>query len=291
MRKFNQKIVYITGGSSGIGLEVACQLAAEGAHIAVFSSRPATSVQPAIEAARHSPGQRVACYVSDVADRQQVLTTVEHAVAEFGAPDLVLNCAGIGVGGEFLTVPYEGFVRSMEVNLLGTYHVCEAVVPLMQQRGHGTIALVGSMAGFMPVYGYSSYGTSKFAVVGFAECLRLELKQHGIDVVLICPGEVETPMIAHERATIHPATRALKRIGGNMPVKAVATKIVRGLASRRSLIVTGARNRLVYWLFRLTPPTIWNAVSDAIVASALRSKARPSTQLVADSDRNQGGAP
>lgn len=273
MIDFSGKIIYITGGSSGIGLELACQLAALGADIAVFSNQPGAEIQQLIEAARRSPKQRVARYAMDISERQQVLTTIAHAAFEFGTPDLVLNSAGVGIGGSFLEQSLEDFERNLQVNLYGSRHLCEAVVPLLQVRGRGTLALIASMAGIVPVYGYSGYSASKFAVVGFAECLRQELKPLGIRVVLICPGEVETPMIDRERLHIHPATRALKDISGSQTVKEAAREIVHGLAAGRALIVTGRRSRLVFWLYRLTTPVIWRASVDFIVARAVRKTA------------------
>lgn len=270
MRDFSGQIVYITGGSSGIGLELALQLAALGAHVAVFSTQPGEALQDSIEAARRSPTQRVARYAMDISQRQQVLATIARAAVEFGTPDLVLNSAGVGISGSFLEQSFADFERNLQVNLYGSRHLCEAVVPLLRARGHGTLALIGSMAGIVPVYGYSGYSASKFAVVGFAECLRQELKPIGIRVVLICPGEVETPMIARERESIHPATRALKDISASQTVQAAASEIVRGLAGRRALIVTGRRTRLLFWLQRLTIPAIWRASVDTIIARALR---------------------
>ena len=267
---FAAKVIYITGGASGIGLETGRQLAARGAHIVVLDLNPADDAQRVLEAARASRGQRVARYRIDVSDRTDVLDTVARAAAEVGPPDVVINCAGIAVTGEFVSMRFEDFDRVLRVNLYGTRNVCEAVVPLMLKQGRGQIVLIGSMAGIVPVYGYTDYGTSKYAVAGFAECLRLEMKPRGIDVSLVCPGEVETPMVVAERKLIHPVTRALKATAGTITAETAAMDIVHGIASRRALIVTGARSRVVFWLRRLIPLRLWNAYVDRLVARTLR---------------------
>src|SRR5262249_59460363 len=129
-----------------------------------------------------------------------------------------------------------------------------------------------SLGGFVPIYGYTAYGTSKFAVVGFAQCLRNELKPLGIDVACFCPGEVDTPALAAERQSSHPATLAMKNIGSTMPIEPAVQALLDGIASNRFLIIPSLRAKLIYWAVRLTPSRLWNAVADLIVARELRGK-------------------
>lgn len=271
------KIVYITGGSSGMGLLSAKLLAAQGADIVMFDRSGSSAGLAQIEAARRSPSQRVAHYRMDVAERSGVLAAVAQAVAEIGAPDIVIHMAGIGGVAEFTAMEYAMFDRMMQVNVYGSRHVVEAVLPAMLARqdkqpgtARGKIVLVGSMGGFIPVYGYTAYGTSKFAVVGFAQCLRYELKPKGIDVACFCPGEVDTPGLAAERRATHPAAVAMKKIGGTMPMEQAVKGLIAGIRADRSLIVPGFRTRLTHWLLRLTPLPLWHRITDAIVAGALR---------------------
>ena len=269
VRDFEGKIIYITGGASGIGLEAGKRLAGLGANIVVFCRNPTDDALSAIEESRKSPSQRVARYRIDIANRQDVLQIIAQAAMEFGPPDIVINSAGIAVTGEFAAMKFEDFDRVMQVNLYGSRHVCEAVLPLMRARGKGRIVLVASMAGVTPVYGYTDYGTSKYAVLGFGECLRYELKPLGIDVAVVCPGEVETPMIQAERHIIHPATRAMKEPGGTISVEQAASELISGIRRGKAIIVLGGTSRITFWLRRLLPPSVWNAVTDRIVAKAL----------------------
>jgi NAD(P)-dependent dehydrogenase (short-subunit alcohol dehydrogenase family) len=263
------KAVYLTGGASGMGLLAGKLLAGLGANIAVFDLNPTDAALQEIESARRSPDQRVARYKLNVADREMVLATVAKAIAELGAPDIVINMAGIGGAAEFASMKFEVFDRVVQVNLYGTRHVTEAVLPSMLARGSGKIVLVGSMGGIIAVYGYTAYGGSKFAVVGLAQCLRYELKPRGISVACFCPGEVDTPGLAEERKTLHPASAALKKIGGTMPVDAAVRGLVDGIQRDQFMIIPGLKTKLTYWIHRLTPDSLWNAITDAIVSKAL----------------------
>jgi NAD(P)-dependent dehydrogenase (short-subunit alcohol dehydrogenase family) len=268
------KTIYITGGASGMGLLAGKMLAGLGAHIVVLDLNPTDAALNDIESARRSPEQRVARYRLNVADRDMVIGTVATAIAEDGAPDVLINMAGIGSAVEFTHMSFEAFDRVIQINLYGTRNIVEAVLPYMLARGNGNIVLVGSMGGIIPVYGYTAYGSSKFAVVGFAQCLRYELKPRGISVACFCPGEVETPGLAEERNSLPPPSAALKKIGGTMPVEEAVRGLVDGIRSDEFMIIPGWKVKLTYWLYRLTPVSLWNAITDNLVAKALRENKR-----------------
>ncbi|HSW15114.1 MAG TPA: SDR family NAD(P)-dependent oxidoreductase [Solimonas sp.] len=267
------KIFYITGGTRGIGLATAKALAANGAHVLLLSREPDAAALAKVITARASAEQRVAHVCLDVADRNAVVSTIAGARAKFGAPDVVIHGAGLGSARAFADMEFAEFDRVMKVNLYGTRHLVEAVLPAMLRKGQGKIVLIGSMGGYLPVYGYTAYGTSKFAVVGFAQCLRYELKPRGVDIACFCPGEVETPGLADERQFVPAAARALKGIGGTIAAEDAAQALIRGIERDQFLIVPALRVRIVHWLFRLTPLPLWNAITDAIVARALRAEA------------------
>jgi 3-dehydrosphinganine reductase len=264
------RVVYITGAGSGMGLLASKMLAGLGAHIVTLDRNPRDAALHEIESARRSPEQRVARYKVDVSDREIVLATVGTAIVEAGAPDVLINMAGTGGAAKLIDMQFETFDRMIKINLYGTRHIVEAVLPSMLARGSGKIVLVGSMGGIIPVYGYTAYGSSKFAVVGLAKCLRYELKPHGVSVACFCPGEVDTPGLAAERKTLHPASAALKRIGGTMPVEAAVRGLVKGIEHDEAMIIPGWKVKFTYWMYRITPDRLWNGVTDDIVAKALR---------------------
>ena len=252
-----------------MGLMCGKMLAGLGAHIVILDLNPTDGALLEVESARRTPEQRVARYKVNVTDHEEVMRVITMAVAEVGAPDIVITMAGIGGTEEFVNMKFETFDRVMRVNVYGTRNVIAALLPSMLARGHGKIVLVGSMGGITPVYGYTAYGTSKFAVVGLAQCLRYELKARGIGVACFCPGEVETPGLANERKSLHPASAALKRMGGTMPVSAAVRGLIQGIQQDSFLIIPGFKGKLMYWMHRLTPTWLWNVVTDRMVARAL----------------------
>ncbi len=272
MNDISAKTIYITGGASGMGLMSGKMLAGLGAHVVILDLNPTDVALLEVESARRTADQRVARYKVNVTDHEEVMRVITTAVAEFGPPDIVITMAGIGGTEEFIDMKFETFDRVIRVNVYGTRNVIAAVLPPMLVRGHGKIVLVGSMGGIIPVYGYTAYGTSKFAVVGLAHCLRYELKPRGISVACFCPGEVETPGLAGERKSLHPASVALKRIGGTMPVdtRCGAPALHPGASGRdKFLIIPGFKVKITYWMHRLTPTWLWNVITDGMVARAL----------------------
>lgn len=270
MTCYHDKVIYITGAGSGMGLLAARKLAALGARLALFERQLQAATLAAVEAERPTPGAPFRQYRLDVAERAQVLETMARAAAEVGPPDIVINMAGIGGVGEFADMPFERFDRMIQTNLYGSRHVCEAVLPLL--RPGASIVLAGSMAGMVPVYGYTAYGTSKFAVLGFAQCLRYELKPRGIAVTCFCPGEVATPGLAKERQATHPATTALKKLGGTMAAEDAVNALLHGIARRRFMITPGWKTSFTYWALRLTPMVLWHAITDRLVAGAIKGR-------------------
>ncbi|HEY6301885.1 MAG TPA: SDR family NAD(P)-dependent oxidoreductase [Terriglobales bacterium] len=273
----------MTGGANGMGLLAGKMLASRGANIVILDLNPNDAALHEIESLRRSPDQRVERYKINIADRETVIATIGTAITEAGTPDVLINMAGIGGAAELVDMKFQTFDRVIQINLYGTRHVVEAVLPSMLARGNGKIVLVGSMGGIIPVYGYTAYGTSKFAVVGFAQCLRYELKPRGISVACFCPGEVTTPGLAAERKNLHPASAALKNIGGTMPVEAAVRGLVEGIEHDEAMIIPGWKVKFTYWMHRITPDRMWNAITDSIVAKALREK------RVVDSPKAVGG--
>lgn len=263
MRLDAWRCAYVTGGSSGIGLEMARRLAGRGLDVAVFSRRPERALET-LRAARRSTNQRVFAYAADVSDAAAVRTAFDRATADCGPPDLVFNSAGIVSARPFAELPSEEFERVIAVNLLGSRNVAAAAVPLL--RPGGTLALVASLAGHVGCYGYAAYAASKFGVIGLAEVLRIELATRGIAVAVICPPEVETPMVEYERKVRPPQTTAMKQLAGTLAVGPACSAILRGLERGRFMIIPGRLARATAALQRYAPRRITQGVADWIVA-------------------------
>ena len=230
------KVVLITGGSSGIGLALAKQVAAEGARVALVARR----VEHLEAALASLPGEGHHIYPCDVADVDAVTAMAEQVQAEMGTPDWVINSAGITHPGYFWELSLEVFYDMMRVNYFGTVHVCKAFVPGMMARGSGRIVNVSSVAGFVGVFGYSAYGPSKFAVWGFSDVLRSELKPHGIKVHVVFPPDTDTPQLHYEMPLKPPETRILAETGGLLSAEQVAKETLWGVRRGKYVILPGS---------------------------------------------------
>jgi NAD(P)-dependent dehydrogenase (short-subunit alcohol dehydrogenase family) len=264
----NDRRVYVTGGGSGIGLRLAEMLAARGAHVALFDLRLDDTALRRVEAARSNTERRVCGHLADVADAAAVAEAFRQAAAEIGPPDLVFNSAGISCPKAFPDISQEDFERVVRVNLFGSRNVAAAALPLL--RPGGKLVFVASMAAVAPGYGYTAYGSSKAGVFAFAEALRSELAPRGIDVAVVCPPEVATPLVAWSR-TVRPApTERLTRFAGSIGVDEACEAILTGILGRNFLVIPGRRANFAYLLSRLLPKRVTHAIADRIVAQALR---------------------
>lgn len=271
MTTFDQRLAFIPGGSTGIGLAAAERLAARGADVAIFARRrePLEAAAAAIAARRRRPEQRVVWRQCDVADADQVAAVLGGAVAELGAPDLLVNCAGRAVPDYFERIGTAQLDETLRINLAGTWHAIQVVLPHMRARGRGHIVNVSSLAGLIGVFGYTDYCASKFALVGFSEALRAELRPHGIAVSVLCPPDTDTPALAAENRTKPPETHAVSAGASLLGADAVADALLAGIARRRFLIIPGREARLAYLMKRLFPGLVtW--VMDRQVARAAK---------------------
>lgn len=234
----NRKLALVTGGSRGIGLAVSKELAARGASVWIAARDPErlALAHRQIEEARHSREQTFGTLVMDVADGEKVASVIDTFVAKTGVPDLLVNCAGVAHPGRFEELDPEIFRWMMDVNYFGTVHVTKAIVPGMITRGSGHIVNVSSIAGFLGVYGYSAYGASKFAVAGFSDVLRAEMKPLGIDVSVVFPPDTETEQLAYESLYKPAVTKILSGGGKPLSPEKVARSIVNGVVRGRFMI-------------------------------------------------------
>ena len=180
----------VTGASSGIGRLIALRLAREGAAVGLVARRRAELDRVADEI--RAAGGTAVVLPCDVAERRDVEAAAAEALAQLGSVDLLVNNAGYGHHRRFLDWSVEDIERMMRVNYLGTVYWTKALLPQMVERRKGCLVFIASVAGKLGVPDETAYAASKFAMVGLAEALSLEVEDQGVHVLTVCPGAIRT---------------------------------------------------------------------------------------------------
>ncbi|MFI5781918.1 SDR family oxidoreductase [Nocardia sp. NPDC051570] len=258
--RFEDHLVVITGGGSGIGRETALSFARRGAEIVLSDINLDAAKQTAELVA--AQGGVAHAYAVDVADEAAVAEHAAAVIAAHGVPDILINNAGIGQAGDFFDTSASEFDRVMRVNLGGVINGCRTFGAAMAERGlGGHIVNLSSMAAYTPQRGFSAYSTSKSAVFMFSDCLRAELAGKGIGVHTICPGIVHTNIVAttkfsgvsaDEEAARQARYDHLYRMRAYGPEK-VAEQIVKAVERDRPIVPVTPESHLQYHFHRLAP--------------------------------------
>jgi NAD(P)-dependent dehydrogenase (short-subunit alcohol dehydrogenase family) len=260
-----KRVVLVTGASSGIGRCCAEFLAQQGYRVYGASRRPASS--PLIESISMDVG-------NDASVRHAVAGLLERE----RRIDIVVNNAGIAIAGAVEDTSIDEAREQFEVNFFGVLRVCRAVLPRMRQQRAGYVVNVGSIAGLIAVPYQGLYSASKFALEGFSESLRLELRRFGIHVVLIEPGDHPTGLTDNRRKTADSETSAAYRDRFNRAIDRMAAderggpdpqaiarllhRIVRHPRPRLRYTVGPARERAAAWMKRLMPYAVVEKAMD-----------------------------
>ena len=189
-KRLKEKKVFITGAGAGIGREIALLFAKEGADLCIVA-RSAEKLSEVATRCR-SFGADVVEIAADIGDQEQVLMMARKGVSALRRIDILINNAGYGRYGPFLSTPIEEWDRMWMVNVRGTVLVTQAVVPFMISQKNGHIVNISSIHGIQTSSNASAYCATKFAVTGLSEALSKELWKFGIKVSTICPGGVLT---------------------------------------------------------------------------------------------------
>ncbi len=184
----------VTGASRGIGRAIALAMAAEGARL-TLAAMTRSALDETLGACASVEAGPHRTQVLDVSDRGACFSAVAAAQAEHGRVDVLVNSAGIYEAKPFLDYTEDDFRRLFDVNLLGSMHLMQAVLPSMIERRDGRIINIASAAGKWASSNQSAYNVSKHALVGLTRCVAVEMGRHGVTVNAICPGLVETDMM------------------------------------------------------------------------------------------------
>jgi len=216
----------VTGASSGIGRCLAQRLSREGARVALVARR-AGELETLAAEIRAAGGEALAlpCDVSDLASVEQACA---QTIARFGRVDLLVNNAGYGHHRTFLEWDLADMEHMMRVNYLGTLYFTKLLLPQMVDRGRGWIVFVASVAGRIGTAQESAYAATKFAMVGFAEALSIEVEDSGVHVLTVCPGLIRTPFFDAEALERMPPAAHRHFVAPEKLVGAILKALARG---------------------------------------------------------------
>jgi 3-dehydrosphinganine reductase len=264
-KDYTGKIAFITGGSSGIGLACAELLAARGADVVIFArgQKQLDKALEDVERNRMSEKQRFLAIQLDVSQHEQANSRLARTVADFGSPDILINSAGVSCPQRFEDIPYSKFDEIMRINLNGTWNTVSILLPYMKERG-GSIVNVSSVAGYIGIFGMTAYSASKYAVIGFSEALRSELKRFGITVSVLCPPDVDTPMLERAEKIKPEETKAISSAASIMKPLDVARDVINGMERGQFLILPGFGTKYTYFMKRLFPGLVESIIDGKV---------------------------
>lgn len=190
--KLNNKVIIVTGATSGIGKEIAYQLANKGAHL-VLVARRRSLLKELTQDLHERFNVQVLIVVADLSEAKQIERLVVKAKKYFGRIDYLINSAGYGEFKPAVEFSYEEIQEMFKINTFAMMYLSQLVALEMLEQASGQIVFISSISGKLSSHSSSVYSASKSAIIGYADALRLELKKYGIGVTTINPGPVKTP--------------------------------------------------------------------------------------------------
>jgi len=257
LNDFKGRWVLVTGAASGIGYETALAFGREGADIIAVDLDEArlAATSRSIEAL----GRSCLGFRCDVSDAAAVGVIAAKIAADLGAPDVVVNNAGIGFLGSFIDTPLSAWNRVIGVNLMGVVNISRAFLPgMMAANGARHLVNIASAAGLHAVPNLSAYSASKHAVVGLSDALAMELHQTNVTVTVVCPGIINTPIVRNHLAVAQgvPAS-ALDKLDKQYQARGVhpsvvGARIVRAVRRGEDIVLVGPSAATVFHARRLS---------------------------------------
>lgn len=255
----------ITGAAGGIGAALAGNLARRSCHLALADIR--ADGLASVAAAARKFGVNVSEHVCDVSDARAVQALPESVVAQHGRVTLLVNNAGVALGGRFAEVSEEEFQWLFAINFWSVVRMMQAFLPVLRQQPAAQIVNLSSVFGLIGPAGQCAYAASKFAVRGVSEVLRHELEEENspVRVSVVHPGGVRTGIARNARLAA--AAAGERAIEGErfekllrLAPEAAAAQIVRGIERRQGRILVGADARQIDFIQRLWPSRYWSVL-------------------------------
>ncbi len=257
---FHQKIVWITGASSGIGEALARELARQGARL-VLSARRETELQRVADLVA-LPKTDVLVLPLDMTDETSFSPAVDRVIARFGRVDYVFQNAGISQRSPAADTTMAVYRHLMEVDFFGVVGLTKAILPAMLKQGNGHFVVTSSVAGKIGVKQRSGYCASKHALHGFFDALRAEVSALGLRVTMVCPGYINTPLpFSALSADGQPHNQMDKQQANGMPADDCARRILRAVAGNKREFYVGGREVLAIYLARFWPARLFDLMA------------------------------
>ena len=250
------KVVVITGAGSGMGRELACQAAQQGALLAI-SDWNAESLAETVDLVK-ALGAEVRSDVVDVSDRAAVAQWAVEVVGQFGRVNLVVNNAGVSVTGNFEEMSYEDLDWIVGVNLHGVVNGTKEFLPHLIASGNGALVNISSLFGLVSMPGQTAYNATKYAVRGFTEALREEMliSRHPVTVTSVHPGGIKTGIVRHGRTTANEDRAKLAALFdekfARMPADKAAAIILKGALSGKARVLVGIDAHVLHHFAKFT---------------------------------------
>ena len=251
---FEPKVSIVTGGASGIGRAIAAELIARGSHVVIADVNGEAAARTATEL-----GARASAATLDVVDGAAVRALVQQVVTDHGRLDVMVNNAGVAIGGLLEELDERHWTKALDVNLRGVINGVTAAYEVMRAQGSGHILNTASLAGLIPAPAMLPYTTTKHAVVGLSTALRAEAASQGVRVSVLCPGFVDTPMLddLFEAPASFGGSSVRSRVRLLQPrfltAEGTATRAVDGLAANKAVIPVGAMAHVTWRGLRYVP--------------------------------------
>jgi short-subunit dehydrogenase len=260
MTAVKDKVIWITGASSGIGEALAIKLAAKGSRL-VLSARNETALREVFGKCRleNSTGMVLPL---DLEKSSAFEEAAKKVIQHFGKIDILINNGGVSQRSLALETPAELDRKIMEINFFGTLALTKAVLPYMISAGRGHIVVISSIAGKFGYFYRSAYAASKHALHGFFESLRVELMDRQIPVTIICPGKIKTDISMNALTKNGEAQKVMEKSHARaMDAGNCAEKIIRAIERDKEEVFIGGKELLAVWVKRFFPNLFTRIIS------------------------------
>lgn len=247
-------LALVTGAGSGIGREIALELARKGSRVIAVDVRADSAEKTAVACGELGPDAHgLAC---DVTDLDAVRGLADRVHADHGPLDVLVNNAGVGMSARLGDMSVDDWRWIRDVNIDGVVHGCHTFGPAMLERGRGQVVNLSSGLGYTMRATEIAYVTTKAAVLAFSRCLRADWADAGVGVSAICPGVINTPIIEGTRflgGQADAADRARKTFRRGHPPQLVARDVVVAIRKDKAVVPVGWEAKVGWWAHRLLP--------------------------------------